>query len=384
MKNLLHKLKLYFFSPRWHLSRFQLNLFTVFISSVGLVTGIYLALFEVFPNAFALNDTSKNWTFSTGEAANYTYDSNLVAVDGSGAHPVSGVNKFTNSDFSSNNSSWSITPIAGSTTPAGYIPVPGNSTFMTGGDDKAFLAMAYEAKYDCTADGDGDTAATCSAPADSGSGLDYRDIASFDTAKVVSSANGAPIVHITQTQALTSCPSGYHLISNAEWMTIARNAESQATNWADGTVGSTVVSGGGMYRGNVGNVDSVGYNGADPEYGTGRDTKAKLTLSNGTEIWDMSGNVWDWNSDVQSSAIDTTGGWVDWNHANVAAGAIDLYGPASGYLSAHGMGQVYGGALNNAFLRGGNWCYVLRRGVCFDSVYCAKQSEQHYWLSLRQ
>ena len=60
MKNLLHKLKLYFFSPRWHLSRFQLNLFTVFISSVGLVTGIYLALFEVFPNAFALNDTSKN------------------------------------------------------------------------------------------------------------------------------------------------------------------------------------------------------------------------------------------------------------------------------------------------------------------------------------
>jgi len=363
MKKLLNKLKLYFFSPRWHLSRFQLNLFTVFISSVGLVTGIYLALFEVFPNAFALNDTSKNWTFSTGEAANYTYDSNLVAVDGSGAHPVSGVNKFTNSDFSSNNSSWSITPIAGSTTPAGYIPVPGNSTFMTGGDDKAFLAMAYEAKYDCTADGDGDTAATCSAPADSGSGLDYRDIASFDTAKVVSSANGAPIVHITQTQALTSCPSGYHLISNAEWMTIARNAEAQATNWADGTVGSTVVSGGGMYRGNVGNVDSVGYNGANPEYGTGRDTKAKLTLSNGTEIWDMSGNVWDWNSDVQSSAIDTTGGWVDWNHANVAAGAIDLYGPASGYLSAHGMGQVYGGALNNAFLRGGYWADTSNAGA---------------------
>ncbi|PJC42495.1 MAG: hypothetical protein CO040_04030, partial [Candidatus Pacebacteria bacterium CG_4_9_14_0_2_um_filter_36_8] len=363
MKTLLHKLKLYFFSPRWHLSRFQLNAFTVLISSIGLVTGIYLALFEVFPNVFALNDTSKNWTFSTGEAANYTYDSNLVAVDGSGAHPVSGVNKFTNPDFSADNSSWSITPIAGSTTPAGYIPVPGNSTFMTGGDDKAFLAMAYEAKYDCTADGDGDTAATCSAPADSGSGLDYRDIASFDTAKVVSSANGAPIVHITQTQALSACPSGYHLISNTEWMTIARNAESQASNWADGTVGSTVAAGGGMFRGNVGETTSVGYNGADPEYGTGRDTKAKLTLSNGTEIWDMSGNVWDWNSDVQTEAINTTVGWLDWNHANIAAGAIDLYGPASGYLSAHGMGQVYGGALNNAFRRGGNWSNTSYAGA---------------------
>lgn len=216
MNKFLHKLKNYFFSPRWHVSRFQLNIFSVFVSSIGLVTGIYLALSNTFPNVFALNDTSKNWTFSTGEAGNYTYDSNLVAVDGSGAHPISGVNKLTNPDFSSDNSSWSIVPITGSTTPAGYIPVPGNSTYTSGGDNKAFLAMAYEAKYDCTADGDGDTAATCSAPADSGLGLDYRDIASFDKEKVVSTANGAPIVHITQTQAISACPTGYHLISNAE------------------------------------------------------------------------------------------------------------------------------------------------------------------------
>lgn len=350
MKKLLYRLKIYFFSPRWHLSRFQLNLFTVFVSSIGLVTGIYLALYQVFPSVFALNDTSNTWTFSVGQAANYTYDSNLVAVDGSGAHPVSGVNKFTNPDFSSNNSSWSITPIAGSTTPTGYIPVPGNSTYTAGGDNKAFLAMAYEAKYDCTADGDGDTAAACSAVADSGAGLDYRDL-TFDSSKVVSTANGAPIVHITQLQAQTACPTGYHLINNDEWMTIARNAEAQPSNWSGGVVGT-----GGLFRGNNGLADSLGYNGADPEYGTGRDSKAKFTLSNGAEIWDMAGNVWDWTDDVQTEAINTTGGWVEWNHANIAAGARDLYGPSSAsYLSSQGMGQVYGGALNNAFLRGGYW-----------------------------
>ncbi len=368
MKKLLNRLKIYFFSPRWHLSRFQLNLFTVFVSSIGLVTGIYLALYQVFPSVFALNDTSNTWTFSVGQAANYTYDSNLVAVDGSGAHPVTGVNKLTNPDFSSDNSSWSITPIAGSTTPAGYIPVPGNSTYTTGGGNKAFLAMAYEAKYDCTADGDGDTAATCSAPADSGAGLDYRDL-TFDSANVVSTANGAPIVHITQTQALSACPSGYHLISNAEWMTIVRNAEAQTANWANGTVGSTVAAGGGMFRGNVGESTSVGYNAStDPDYGTGRDTKAKLTLSNGSEIWDLSGNVWDWNSDTITGAdqpdVSGQSGFA-WREYTALTGygslSYDLLRPSnSSYNADYGVGRIYHDSESvsstvYAFLRGGYW-----------------------------
>jgi len=120
----------------------------------------------------------------------------------------------------------------------------------------------------------------------------------------------------------------------------------------------------GVFRGNVGNLDSVGYNGTDPEYGTGRDTKAKFTLSNGTEIWDMSGNVWNWTNDIQSSAINTTAGWVEWDSANIASGALALYGPSSAsYLSTYGVGKVYGGALNNAFRRGGNWNSTSNAGA---------------------
>jgi len=340
--------------------------------------GVYLALSNIFPNVFALNDTTKTWTFNTAGAGDYTYDSSLVTVDDSGARPITGVNKFANPDFSANNSSWSILPISGSTTPTGYIPVPGNSTFTTGGDDKAFLAMAYEAKYDANGDGDGDTPAEADAAsactgatgctADSGLGFDYRDITSFDTAKVVSTANGAPIVHITQTQAISSCPSSYHLISNTEWMTIARNAEAQASNWADGTVGSTVAAGGGMFRGNVGETTSVGYNGADPEYGIDRDSKAKLILSNGSEIWDMSGNTWSWNSDTitavdQPDVAGQTG--FAWREYTALTGygslSYDLLRPAgTSYNADYGVGRIYhysesASATEYAFLRGGSW-----------------------------
>jgi len=207
--------------------------------------------------------------------------------------------KLSNPAFASDNTSWSVGAIA----PTGWVAVPGNATYST----DEFLAMKYEAKYDANGDGDGDTPAEADAAsacieatgctASSGLGLDYSDITSFDTAKVVSTANGAPIVHITQPQAITACTGDYHLITNAEWMTIARNAEAQTSNWADGVVGSTVAASGGMFRGNVGNLDSVGYNGTDPDTALAVTLKAKFTLSNGTEIWDMSGNVWNWTNE---------------------------------------------------------------------------------------
>ncbi|MCA9380790.1 hypothetical protein KC678_00810 [Candidatus Dojkabacteria bacterium] len=248
---------------------------------------IIFAKFSVFDvlTIKALNDVYYSFDYTSATSGNYTYLTGLMAVDDNGAHPAVDANKFTNPSFTSDNSSWSLeaTPLDG------WALVPGNGAYLT----SDFLVMQYEAKYDCTADGDGDIAATCSAPADFDSGVDYRDLAGFDPDNVVSTANGGPIVHIRKTQAVNACPSGSHLITNNEWMTIARNIEVQPTNWADGTVGSTVSSSGGLKRGNDGASSSVGYNGANPEFGTGRDTKAMLTLSNGSQIWDLSGNVYE-------------------------------------------------------------------------------------------
>lgn len=382
-RSILIKIKHYLFEPRFHFSRFQLNLVAIFFISAGFITGTYLALSKAFPNVFALNDTHQTWTFNTANAGSYT--TNQTIVDDTGAHPVGGsvgANEFTNPAFVSDNSSWSVSAVPAS----GWVEVPGNSSYST----QNFLAMKYEAKYDCNSDGDGDTAATCSAPADSDAGLDWRDT-DKQASKVVSTENGAPIVHITQTEAINACPSGYHLITNNEWMTIARNIEAQSTNWANGVVGSTVSSGGGLKRGNVGNDDSVGYNGADPEQGAGRNAKAKLVLSNGSELWDLSGNVWEWNNDtiqrkdqpVAWNGTSNRSGWewsgfsndgLSWYLREYKAGSplqIDNVQPADHSLNAnHGVGRIYhysdsadATTTVYAFRRGGDWSNTSVAGV---------------------
>lgn len=49
-----------------------------------------------------------------------------------------------------------------------------------------------------------------------------------------------PIADINQAEAIAACQSmgsGYHLITNNEWMTIARSIEANPTNWSSGTIG---------------------------------------------------------------------------------------------------------------------------------------------------
>jgi len=331
-----------------------------------------------------------DWSSGVGASTTnqYASGSSIDATTTSGQVVLSRSEKLTNTGFGSDNSSWSVAAVP----PSGWVEVPGDATYST----TNFLAMQYEAKYDCTGDNDGDTAVTCSAPADSGAGLDYRDIGSFDTAKVVSTANGAPIVHITQTQAISACPTG-HLITNNEWMTVARNAEAQTANWANGTIGSTVASGGGLKRGNVGITDSASYNGADPEQGTGRDTKAKLALSNSSELWDLSGNVWEWNSDTIMGADkphNNTGAWVEWTvfappgASTYGTLSYDLTRPStSSYDANYGIGRYYQGANTGgpyAFPRGGYWTWCKRRGVCTRFGLCSGESGLQRWLSVRQ
>jgi hypothetical protein len=110
--------------------------------------------------------------------------------------------------------------------------------------------------------------------------------------KPVSQAASAPWTRINLEAAKTACESlgpGYHLITNAEWTTLARDIESTPASWTGGSVGSGMIK-----RGNAGTVDAGTYDGSDPEYGTSRNTKAELTLSNGNTIWDLSGNVNEW------------------------------------------------------------------------------------------
>ena len=130
--------------------------------------------------------------------------------------------------------------------------------------------------------------------------------------KPISQAAGTPWVGVNPTGAWNECRSlnteesdaqinsdasedgTYALTSNLEWMSLARDIENVAVNWTSGVVGTDC-----LFRGNVGATLPCGgvnsaYDGPVTDSGTNRSSTAKFTLSNGEEIWDLSGNAEEW------------------------------------------------------------------------------------------
>ena len=159
----------------------------------------------------------------------------------------------------------------------------------------AFSVMKYEAKRDTSAGGVG----TAVSKEDGKPWQSVRREDAIERCKLLNSevSNGGIDNDVNEDGT-------YALISNSEWMSLARNIENVPANWTSGIVGT-----GCLFRGNVGaelpcegpegpagsEVNS-GYNhDRQPDYGSNRSSTekltAKLTLSNGAEIWDLSGNL---------------------------------------------------------------------------------------------
>ncbi len=125
-----------------------------------------------------------------------------------------------------------------STCPTGFIPVPGNKDFNQPG----FCVAKYEMTY-ADADVPNSCEGTCpGSPVENntvGYSTDYNTITYIAGKPIVSLPNKYPIVKISQIAAIASCKAlgtNYHLITNNEWMTIARNIESNSDNWSTGIV----------------------------------------------------------------------------------------------------------------------------------------------------
>lgn len=160
--------------------------------------------------------------------------------------------------------------------PYGFIVVPGSVTYGT----KTFCAMKYEAK-----------------PVPILKTEVYYDA-------IMATSDVKPYVYVTQNDLIkndsvaTKLCDGCHLISDAEWLTIAQNVMSVAKNWTSGIVGV-----GSMYTGYTKSLtNKVLLADTDDENGYFRidmptkEMRRTLYLSNGEVIWDLIGNTWEWTS----------------------------------------------------------------------------------------
>ncbi len=252
------------------------------------------------------------------------------------------------------------------TCPTGFVGIPGNSALGS----NAFCVMKTEAK----------------------------ELAGIPSAQPT---NG-PWTSISLSNANTKCQTisnvgftgTYALISNLEWMTIARNIENVSANWSGGAHGS-----GSLNRGHIDNspTQALGLvDITDPFFGTGNaavngstwgDQKRTHLLSTGEEIWDFSGNVaewvvWDPSTSPQTTTIlyaqkayySNDGGPVaaarEFSLLDRFMNVGDLmktasWQPASPALtSAHGIGTYTAGISTvGGPTRGGHWMETTNGGI---------------------
>lgn len=344
---------------------------------------INLLLNPAFVYAASSPWTQTDWSGGSGQTAwsdtaKFDSSSNINTASTSGQATISIDEKLNNTTFTTNNTSWSVAAVP----PSGWVEVPANSTYSTSN----FLVMKYEAK--CAATSDLTTGLTSP---NSGSNT-YSDSGtnciSGSSKAVVSVASGYPIANITQSTSSTRCTNvtlnsnASHLITNNEWMTIARNAEAQNSNWTNGTVGS-----GALFSGHNDNSpttalvassdDSNGYSGTGNSASSGQ--KRTLTLSNSAVIWDFSGNIFEWLSDtITDQANQPDSGTHAGSFGSTQFTALTGYGtlsydairPAnSSYNSSQGMGIIYhcdtcsSNATTYALVRSAHWASTTQAGA---------------------
>jgi prepilin-type N-terminal cleavage/methylation domain-containing protein len=251
----------------------------------------------------------------------------------------------------------------------GWVLVPGNSQFGTSN----FWVMKYDAS--CS-DGEGhslnDVTSTFSNTYDGGAIFcipsNNRTIASLPGG--LPEGNILPSNGSQGVNAVDECRViGAHLMTNAEWQTVAWNAESQPANWSGGSVGS-----GYLYVGHSDNLPSVAMSMPDANdvnncvgtdgpascggSGSNASQRRTFTLSDGAIIWDMSGNLAQWVSDWIAGSDEPHG--VPSNFWNTEYTAIISWGT---------LGQAATGPMNNTWNSTKNMGYIYSENSIDPTLY---------------
>ncbi len=234
----------------------------------------------------------------------------------------------------------------------------------------------------------------------------------------ITSKPGYPIASITQKAAIDACASiWWHLITNNEWMTIARNIEANPINWSWWIIWTNLYNG-------ISNSHATtpvlwcnwqsnsrwGVSSADTTC-----TKRINTLSNWETIYDLAWNVWEHvnkantldgiNYNVWKQKFSNTTWWTItwtppndyyawnptwWNNTNITTEERNKYWPSSSSYThtTNWVWNIHGRYINdtsypnNIFLRGGNAGNGAYSGVFTMYLYRAA-SHQSYHVGFR-
>lgn len=310
---------------------------------------LYYTEHSVYPTGLDVNNCPTNATVTPNPDTNYCLKSgsgNTFAVTvATGSAYALTATKGTKTYKVTNDS----VPIAAIVCPTGFIVVPGSSTYGT----SDFCVMKYEAKN-----------AGSNIPASVAAGTPWLGLTEMDAA--------------TYSANVVGC-TGCHLITEAEWMTIAQNVLSVTSNWSGGAVGSGFIYSGhndGSASGLAASTDNDGY------YGTGNTTgsnqRRTLTLTNGEVIWDLAGNISEWTANTPTGGQPGITGsgytWLEWTAVNnlgtispnPSPAGTGLAGASTWTSASNGIGKIYSSTLDASIrgtLRGGAYVNGVNAGV---------------------
>ncbi len=182
----------------------------------------------------------------------------------------------------------------------------------------------------------------------------------------VSVSGGSPWVSITQYDARAQClRADKHLITEQEWMAIARNVEDIGWNWNGGVAGTNNMSDGhsdnspASALATAADVSSCSGTGQSCDLSTWDSQRRIYKLSNDEYIWDFAGNVWEWVDQVNSDDYPIM------NSATAGYQACSTSGDGVCGNTLTTNDQWYRGATTatRGFFRGGNWNSGARAGA---------------------
>jgi hypothetical protein len=206
-----------------------------------------------------------------------------------------------------------------------------------------------------------------------------------ESSKPASIATGTPWVEIEAQDALNACQSlgpHYDLMTNGEWMEIARDIEGVDANWSGASVSNGILSSG--HTGSL--CDSTLENvGADCSTVSADFSTSRIhTLSNGEKIWDFAGNASEWiNWEKSTLSILEKGpnncdaGWMEID-SRLNEGNCDLtadhIAPSTALTNAsHNIGLVHvddSKTFSGVSARGGDYANSANAGIySLDTTY---------------